>query len=197
MPTHPVPIEVSARHLHLSQRDCGEIFGNAYQLHEQKKISQPDQFAAAETVIVTGPKGKFPHVRIIGPLRPESQFELSVTDCIHLGIVPYVALSGELKGSPGGVTVIGPAGQITLTRGVIVAQRHLHCNELQAVRWGLRHLQTVSIRVNGIRGLIFNDVVVRSRAGVDELSFMIDTDEANAAGVRQGDQGELLLGNSV
>lgn len=191
--THQVPIEVSARHLHLSVADLQVLFGAGYTLQSMKIISQPNQFAARETVKVVGPKGSFDAVRVIGPLRASTQFELSVTDGYVLGIRPQVAISGNLDASIGGVTLIGPAGQVVMQQGVIVAQRHLHIAPQQATEWGIAHLDVVRIKTSGSRPLVFDDVVVRSRQGVDTLSFMIDTDEANAAGVQQGDSGELLI----
>lgn len=187
-----VPIEVSARHVHVSAEDVERLFGSGYALRSAKTISQPGQFAAEETVKVVGPKGSFERVRVIGPVRTATQVEISMTDGYTLGISPKVARSGVLDGSVGGVTLIGPAGEARLDSGVIAAQRHLHISPTQAKEWGLHHLDTISIRVEGERSLVFHNVVVRSREGIDELSFMLDTDEANAAGVKQGDRGVIV-----
>lgn len=186
-------IEVSGRHLHLSRADADKLFGPGYQLNVLKHTSQPGQFAAKETVQIVGPKHSFAKVRVVGPWRSQTQLELSTTDCLMLGVAPKIRVSGEFTDSSGGVKVVGPAGQIKLSAGIIVAQRHLHLSPAQAKQWGLKHLDNVSVRTSGSRALIFKNVVVRSRPGIDELSFMIDTDEANAAGVAQGDKGELLL----
>jgi putative phosphotransacetylase len=188
-----IPIEVSVRHLHVSKEDLEKLFGPEYALNVQRKISQPGQFAAQESVKIIGPKGILPTVRIIGPVREQTQLELSITDGFLLGIHPTVKVSGELEGSVGDVTLVGPGGSIEMKQGVIVAQRHLHLSPTQAAKFGLKHLDIVSVKVSGQRALVFNNVVVRSREGVDELSFMIDTDEANAAGVRQGEFGELII----
>ena len=187
-----VPIEVSARHVHLSAADAATLFGAGYELTSEKAISQPGQFAARETVRVVGPKNSFDRVRIIGPLRPETQVEISMTDGYMLGIKPVMARSGVLENSTGGLTIIGPQGEIKMTKGIIVAQRHLHISPAQAKEWSLHNLDIISIRVDGPRAVIFNKVVVRAREGIDTLSFMLDTDEANAAGVAQGDQGILI-----
>ncbi len=187
-----VPVEVSARHIHLSPQDRDILFGRGYVFKSEKKISQPGQFAAEETIKVVGLKNTFKHVRIIGPLRDTTQLELSITDGYWLGIRPPVLRSGVVEHSIGGVTLVGPFGELELNSGVIVAQRHLHISPQQAMSWGLKDLEVISIRVGGSRGVTFDNVVVRSRAGIDELSFMIDTDEANAAGVQQGDEAEIV-----
>lgn len=192
MPKKIVPIEVSARHIHLSVQDRDILFGEGYEPKVAKEISQPGQFALEEMLKVVGPKNSFEHVRIIGPFRQYTQLEISMTDGYWLGIRPQIARSETLERSIGGVNLVGPQGEIELQSGVIVAQRHLHISPAQAKEWGLKDLGIVSIRAGGVRGLVFDNVVVRSRKGIDELSFMIDTDEANAAGVKQGDQGEIV-----
>lgn len=189
-----IPIEVSGRHLHVTHQDLETLFGPGTTLRTAKTISQPHQFAAEETVQAIGPKGLFPNVRIIGPERSATQLEVTVTDCYTLGVTPFVSVSGELDGTPGGVELVGPAGTVQLQRGVIVAKRHLHISPAHAASLGIKHHDLVTIRTAGPRGLVFNNVVVRSRAGVDELAFMLDTDEANAAGVKQGDWAELVEG---
>jgi putative phosphotransacetylase len=193
MEPHSVPIEVSARHIHLSSHDSDILFGEQYSFRPLKELSQPQQVAVQETVKVVGPRGELPAVRIIMPARAETQLEIAKTDGFALGIQPTVAVSGELAGSGGGVTIVGPRGSIAMERGVIVAQRHIHIAPAQAAAWGLQHLDIVSVRIGGPRGLVFDQVVIRSRPGIDELSFMIDTDEANAAGVMHGDTGEIIM----
>ncbi|MFA6553409.1 MAG: phosphate propanoyltransferase [Patescibacteria group bacterium] len=187
-----VPIEISARHVHLSAPDRDILFGKDYELKIAKKISQPGQYAAEETIRIAGPKKTFEHVRIIGPVRPATQVEISVTDGYWLGIKPQVARSGVIEQSGGGISLVGPEGEIELQSGVITAQRHLHISPMQAQAWGLKDLDVISICIPGVRGLVFHNVIVRSRAGIDELSFMLDTDEANAAGVSQGDVAEIV-----
>ena len=186
-----VPIEVSARHVHLSRRDFTKLFGRG-NLTVNRNISQPGQFVAQQTVDLLGPKGHFTHVAIVGPWRSASQVELTRTDGYQLGIQPPLALSGERKRLPGRLIIRGPRGKISLSRGVIVAKRHLHISPQDAQRLGLKHLAKISVRVAGERGAVFENVVVRSRPGLDKMSFMLDTDEANAAGVRSGDRGIIV-----
>lgn len=193
MTTFVAPIEVSARHLHLSPADFTVLFGKGATLTTMMKISQPGQFAANETVKVIGPKGEFPSVRIVGPLRDESQLEIAKTDGFRLGVEPTLAVSGQLKGTTGDVILVGPAGKVVLKHGVIVARRHLHIQPKLAQKYGLQHLSFVTVRTNGTRPVTFHDVVVRSREGIDDLSFQIDTDEGNAAGVTNGDQAEVII----
>lgn len=190
MTDHKVPIEVSARHVHLSAEHLQALFGEGARLTEFKKISQPNQFAALEFVTVHGPKGEI-KVRVVGPTRQETQVELTMTECRQLGINPVLMVSGNLEGTEG-CELIGPQGKVSLSHGVIVAQRHLHIAPKQAEMWQLKHGDTIAIATKGSRPVIFHDVYVRSRIGVDELSFMIDTDEANAAGVQQGDVGVII-----
>ena len=190
MAERKVLIEVSARHLHLSQEHMMALFGPDSELHIRKTISQPGQFAAHEIVAVIGPKSILP-VRVVGPIRSETQVELTAGDCRALGIEVALRVSGTLDNTPG-CMLEGPKGRVTLRQGVIVAQRHLHVSPAQAESLGLKHGDKVSIRTIGTRPVTFHDVFVRSRAGVDELSFMIDTDEANAAGLRGGEEGILV-----
>lgn len=187
-----IPIEISARHVHLSESDLHVLFGEGYNLKVFKEISQPSQFAAEESLEVVGSKGAIKSIRVVGPLRSETQVELAVTDCINLGIEPKVFISGDLAGSPGGITLKGPAGQVKLLKGVIVAARHLHISPEQAASFGLKHLDRVKVKIDGIRGLIFGNVVVRSRDGIDDLALHLDTDEVNAAGINNGDIGWLV-----
>jgi len=185
-----VLVEVSARHIHLSQADLAKLFGPEAKLQVEHELSQPGQFAAVEKVTIVGPKGKL-NCRIIGPVRPATQVELSATDCRLLGLPVVLRVSGTLSGTPG-VKLEGPAGSFELSDGVIVAQRHLHISPKQAKDWGLKHGDVISIKTSGLRPVTWHDVFVRSREGIDELSFMIDTDEANAGGLVTGDKGELI-----
>lgn len=185
-----VLIEISARHVHLSSEHFNYLFGTGAKLTEYKKISQPNQFAAAEFVTVAGPGGKL-QVRVVGPIRKETQVELTVTECRLLGIKPELRVSGDLAGTPG-CKLEGPEGSIEIENGVIVAQRHLHISPVQADALQLKHGDVISIKTNGTRPVTFHDVYVRSRPGIDELSFMLDTDEANAAGVKQGEEGVIV-----
>ncbi len=185
-----VPIGVSARHIHLSPEHIAVLFGKDYELNVLKPLSQPGQFAAKETVAIEGPKGKFDKVRILGPARGSTQIEISRTDAFALGINPPVRQSGDIEGTPG-VKVIGPAGFVELERGVIVAARHIHFHTSDAEKWGISDKQLLKVRVNGERPLIFEQVLARVSDHF-ALDMHIDTDEANAAGVKTGDTAEIL-----
>jgi putative phosphotransacetylase len=185
-----VPIGVSARHIHVSLAHIEQLFGTGYRLHVLKDLSQPHQYAAQETVEIRGPKGKFDKVRILGPARGITQIEISRTDAYFLGIQPPVRESGHIDGTPG-VTLVGPNSEIDLMHGVIVAKRHIHFHTEDAATWGIRDKQILQVKLHGERPLIFDDVIAR----VSEqyaLDMHIDTDEANAAGVRTGDWAEIL-----
>ncbi|PTQ56823.1 MAG: Ethanolamine utilization protein similar to PduL [Candidatus Carbobacillus altaicus] len=192
-PSRTVPIGVSNRHIHLSARDLDILFGPGYTLHILRPLSQPGQFAAEETVTVVGPKGAIHHVRILGPVRKETQIEISRTDAHTLGIDAPLRLSGDIAGTPG-ARVIGPQGELHLERGVIIAKRHIHFHPDDAERFGVRDHDVVRVAVgtSGERGLVFDDVIARVHPTF-ALDFHIDVDEANAAGVKTGDVGRVLL----
>ncbi|HAH96865.1 MAG TPA: phosphate propanoyltransferase [Firmicutes bacterium] len=181
-----IPVGVSNRHLHLSQADLEVLFGKGYQLTVKKDLGQPGQFAAEETVDVQGPKNTISRIRILGPIRKQTQIEVSLTDSFTLGITPPVRDSGSLAGSPG-VIVKGPQGQIELKEGVVAAKRHIHCTPEEAVQLGVKDMDIVSVAVKGgERSLTFGDVLVRVRNDF-ALEFHVDTDEANAAALKNGD----------
>ncbi|MFM9277239.1 phosphate propanoyltransferase [Paenibacillus jiagnxiensis] len=185
-----VSVGVSGRHIHLTQEHIEALFGAGYQLTEFKPLSQPGQFAANETVAVIGPKGTFETVRILGPARPESQLEISRTDSFALGVKAPVRESGKIDGTPG-ITVKGPAGELELDKGVIVAARHIHFHTSDAEKWGIQDKQLLKVRVGGERGLVFENVLARVSDSF-ALDMHIDTDEANAAGVKNGDSAEIV-----
>jgi putative phosphotransacetylase len=185
-----VPVGVSARHIHLTQEHIELLFGQGHQLGVMKDLSQPGQFAADETVAVIGPKGKFDKIRILGPARKGSQLEISRTDAFSLGVKPPVRESGNTSGTPG-VKVVGPAGELDLEEGVIVAARHIHFHTSDAEKWGIRDKQLLKVRVHGERPLVFEDVIARVSDSY-ALDFHIDTDEANAAGTKTGDLAEII-----
>jgi len=186
-----ISIEISARHIHLSQVDADILFGKNYRLNSMKTISQPGQFATEEEIKIIGPKGAYEKVRIVGPIREDTQVELSITDCFHLGIKPKVLISGDIENSVGGLKIIVPAGEVKLKKGVLVAKRHLHISPSEAEELNLKHLDKISVKVEGERSVVFNNVVVRSREGIDKQAMHIDTDEANAAHVKPGDMVEI------
>ncbi|MGI9952540.1 phosphate propanoyltransferase [Moorellaceae bacterium AZ2] len=186
-----VPVGVSGRHVHLTPEHFHILFGPEAALTKIKDLVQPGEFAARETVTVVGPKGVLENVRIIGPLRPYTQIEVSRTDCFRLGVNPPVRDSGDLEGTPGCV-VVGPAGVVTLERGVIVALRHIHMSPEEAKRCGLKDKDTVDVLVEGERGLIFQNVLVRVHPNF-RLEFHIDTDEANACLLTNGGRVKAVM----
>jgi putative phosphotransacetylase len=185
-----VPVGISARHIHLSPEHIEVLFGAGYRLKELKPLSQPGQFAAEEQVAIVGPKGKFDNIRILGPARGKTQIEISRTDGFQLGVNPPVRESGNIAGTPG-LKVRGPAGEIELQEGVIVAARHIHFHTDDAARWGIADKQKLRVRLDGERPLIFEDVIARV-SGQYALDMHIDTDEGNAAGVKTGDTAVIL-----
>lgn len=185
----PIPIEISAHHVHLAQEDVEKLFGPGHQLTPEHELSQPGQFACAEKVNLVGPKGKIMNVRVLGPTRKETQVEIAMTEQFKLGIQPPIRESGDLANTPG-VTLEGPAGTAQIQRGVICAQRHIHMSPEDAMKRGLRDKYVVRVRVEGDRELIFGDVVVRVNPNF-RLAMHIDTDEGNAASIRTGMQGYI------
>ena len=186
-----LPIGVSNRHVHLSAEHLSALFGAGHALTATKDLSQPGQFAAKETVRIAGPKGAIDNVRVLGPVRQETQVEISATDSFALGVPAVVRDSGHPEGSPS-VKLIGPVGEVNLDRGVIVAARHIHMHPDQAVPWGIRDGQRVRIRVESERPLVFDDVLVRVNPQY-QGEVHLDTDEANAALVKTGATA-LILG---
>ncbi|HHV79044.1 MAG TPA: phosphate propanoyltransferase [Firmicutes bacterium] len=185
-----IPVGVSARHIHVTQEDLETLFGPGYKLTKRNDLSQPGQYAANECVAFVGPKGKFDNVRILGPVRSKTQIELSATDARKLGVDPPVRDSGDVAGSPG-LTVIGPKGKLDLKEGVILAKRHIHATPEDAARVGLKDKDIVAVKVlKGNRKMIMGDVLVRVRPDF-KWEMHVDTDEANAAGLAQGDVVEI------
>ena len=178
-------IVVSAQHVHLSQQDVEELFGEGHQLSPKLPLAQPGQFACEEQVRLIGPRGSIDRVRVLGPARTESQVEISRTEGYRLGINAPVRMSGDLDGTPG-LTLEGPAGQVELRNGVIYAQRHLHMTPTDARKLGLQNGDVVRVRVEGEREVVFGDVAVRV-SPTYKLEFHLDTDEANAADLDTGD----------
>lgn len=185
-----VSVGISGRHLHLSKEDMEKLFGEGYKLTPVKYLSQPGQFAADERVNLIGPKGRINNVRILGPIRKRTQVEISKTDGFTLGITPPVRDSGDVDGSPG-ITIEGPKGTISIEEGVICALRHIHMTPEDAKRFDLHDKEMVKVKVNGERALIFEEVIVRVREDF-ALDFHVDTDEANAAGLKNGDVVEVF-----
>ena len=180
-----VPVGVSNRHIHLSRSDMDALFGPGSSLTRKKAMKQPGQYAAEETVTLRGPKGELRKVRVLGPLRKETQIEVSVADGFTLGIRPPLRLSGKLEQSPG-VEVIGPVGSVRKECGVIVAMRHIHMLPETAAQLGLVNGDEVDVEVEGPRGGIMHRVAIRA-AENSALEMHIDVEEANAFGLKNDD----------
>ncbi|MCE5197154.1 MAG: phosphate propanoyltransferase [Negativicutes bacterium] len=182
---------VSARHLHLSQKDLITLFGEDACLNSFKALGQPGQYACEEKVNFVGPKNTIKNVRVLGPLRKQTQIEISLTDCFTLGIQAPVRDSGNLSGSAA-ILLEGPKGSVALTEGVIVAMRHVHFHPDDAAPYGIKDKDIISVRTRGnSRSLIFENVLARVAPNF-ALEFHVDTDEANAAGLKNGDIAEIL-----
>ncbi len=186
-----VLIETSARHVHVTREHLDILFGEGYELTKKKDLSQPGQFACEERVAVIGPKGQFPAVSILGPVRPASQVELSASDARSIGVTAPIRESGDIAGSCG-CKLVGPKGEVELDEGVIVAKRHIHMTPADAEKYELSDKQIVSVKVETDgRSLIFGDVVVRVSPKF-KAAMHIDTDESNAAACKPGLMGEIL-----
>ena len=183
-------IEVSARHVHLYQKDLDALFGTNYQLKKLKDLPTTKQFAAKETLNIQVGSNKIPNVRIVGPPRKKTQIELSITDAINLGINPPIRKSGNLKETPG-ITLISPKRKIKLKNGVIIPWRHIHCSPKEAKKLNLKNEELVSVKIKGKRAVIFDNVKVRTDKNF-RLCMHLDTDEGNAAGITRKGKGIIL-----
>lgn len=183
-----IPLEASGRHVHVTLPQAQVLFGHP--LTPKRPLSQPGQFLANERVTIIGPKGEFQNVAVLGPERKEAQVEISLTDARTLGLTPPVRLSGKVSDSPGAV-LTGAMGKVTLSQGVIAAQRHIHMTPEDAARFGVTDKQTVRLQTYTDRPLIFDDVIVR--VSKDYATFAhLDYDEANACGFQNGDWGRIV-----
>ena len=173
-------VETSARHVHVTQEDLETLFGKGHELTKKKDLSQPGQFACEEKVTIVGSKKEM-KASILGPVRPETQVELSLTDARSIGVDAPIRESGDIAGS-GACKLVGPKGEVELTEGVIIAKRHLHITEADAAEMGVKNGEIIKVACGGEgRKLIFDDVVVR--VNKDAVTTMhIDTDESQAAG---------------
>ncbi|WP_445491289.1 phosphate propanoyltransferase [Niallia sp. 03133] len=185
-----IPIGVSNRHIHLTKEDLEKLFGEGYELTSKKELSQPGEFAAEETVTIKTEKSEIANVRILGPIRKATQIEISKTDAFHLKINAPIRSSGNIDGTPG-ITIIGPKGELTIEKGVIIAERHIHMTTKDAETFNVEDGQYVRVKVSGERELIFHQVLIRVKDSY-ALDMHIDTDEANAAGLKTGDKGEIV-----
>ena len=185
-------VETSARHVHVSQADLETLFGAGYQLTPKKDLSQPGQYACAERVDVVGPKKTLTGVSILGPVRKETQVEISLTDARSIGVEAPIRESGDTAGS-GACKLVGPCGEVELTQGVIAAKRHIHMTPADAAEMDVKDKDVVCVKVvTDGRSTIFGDTVVRVNENF-ALAMHIDTDESNAAACGRNQMGEIVM----
>lgn len=186
-----IPVGISGRHIHLSKEHLEVLFGEGYQLKKFKDLSQPGQYAAEEKVNVISPAGKIIEgVRILGPTRPETQLEISRSDAIRGKFEAPVRSSGHIKGS-GGCKIVGPKGEVEISEGVIIADRHIHFSLEDAKEFNVKDQDVVSIFVDKEKSGILGNVLCR----VSEkfaLDCHLDTDDGAAFGLNSGDEVTLV-----
>ncbi len=187
-----VLVETSARHVHLSAEHIEILFGKGATLTHKKDLSQPGQFACEERVTLVGPKKPIANVIILGPARPATQVEVSFTDARTLGVNAPVRESGDVKGSAG-CKIVGPAGEVEIEEGVIIAKRHIHFTPDEAAAAGVADKEIVKVKITSERTTVFDDVVVRVNPNFAG-AMHIDTDEANAACAFGACYGEIIKG---
>ncbi len=184
-------VETSARHVHVTQEALEVLFGAGAELSFKKALSQPGQFATNEKVTIVGPKGEM-SASILGPVRPDNQVEISLTEARKLGIAAPIRESGDVQGTPG-CKLIGPAGELEIDHGVIAAKRHIHLTPEAAAELGVQDKQIVKVATGGEgRKVIFDDVVIRVSTKFSP-AIHIDTDECNAAGISGNAEGEIIF----
>lgn len=186
---HQVPIAVSARHCHVSSGVLMQLFGKQ-ELTYKSALSQPNQFAAQETVVVVGPRGSIERVRVLGPTRSVTQVEVAKTDAIKLGCDPPLRESGNIQGSSP-ITLVGPKGSVFLEEGLIIAKNHIHMSDKEAEHFQVRDREHVKVVAKSERSITFEDVLIRVSSNY-RLEMHIDTDEANAGLIETGDKGLLI-----
>ncbi|MDY4694204.1 MAG: phosphate propanoyltransferase [Blautia sp.] len=185
-----VEIEVSAKHVHLTEQDVEVLFGKGAVLESVRPLSQPGQFLSAQRVKLIGPKKTMEHVAVLGPVRKAAQVELSRSDCVALGVDAPLRESGDIKGSAS-ITIEGPCGTLEVKEGVIVAHNHIHVTEEDSRRLNLKDKDRVAVEVYSDRPVIFNDVIIRVSSKF-ACRMHIDFDEANAAGVKGFTLGRII-----
>ncbi len=185
-----IPIEISARHVHLSQEDLEKLFGKGYSLKKFKSLYQPSDFAARETIDIIKGQKIIKNVRVVGPVRSKTQVELSKTDAIFLKMEVPFRHSGRLKNTPG-VILKGPKGKVFLKEGVIIPLRHIHCSTKEAKKLGFKEGDVVSLKVFGKRSVVFHNVKIRIKENF-KLCCHLDTDEGNACGIYKKGWGEIV-----
>lgn len=186
-----VIVETSARHIHISKEHLAILFGDDAKLTFKKELSQPGQFACEERVTIVGPKREIAGVSILGPERKDTQVELSATDARSIGVSAVVRESGDIEGTPG-CKIIGPKGEITIDKGVIVAKRHIHITPESAEKFDVKNKDIVWVKIESDgRTAILGDVVVRVDQSFAD-AMHIDTDEANAVSCKSNQMGEII-----
>lgn len=188
---HKIPIEISAKHMHICRKDFEVLFGEGKELTFQKELSQPGQYLAKERVTIEGPRGRMENMAILGPFRKETQVELAITDARKLGIERMIRQSGDIEGTPG-CRIYGPNGSIELEKGVIVAKRHIHMTPSDAIRMHVKDNEEVFVITQSFeRALIYANVVVRVHPDF-VLAMHVDTDEGNAFAHDEEQYGVIL-----
>ncbi len=185
-----LPINISARHVHLSQKDLEELFGQDYELKILRELSQPNEFAAQETITLKTGLKKIENVRIVGPVRDNTQIEISPTEARFLGINPPIRISGDIKNSPG-ISLIGPQKEIIIDKGVIIPWRHIHCNPKEAEELGLKDKMLVSVKVNTKHPVTFHNIIVLVKNDCN-LELHLNTEEGNSACMTEKEEGTIL-----
>jgi putative phosphotransacetylase len=184
-------VEISARHIHLTQADLEILCGPGSQLQELRPLSQPGQYVSNVRLTLVGPKKSFDNVVVLGPVRKASQVEVSATEARTLGLKPPIRESGDIEGSAP-MIIRGPVGEISLSQGCIIAKRHIHMTPDDAVAFDVQDKEIVGVKITSVnRSLIFGDVVIRVRPDF-ALAMHIDTDEGNAAGLTGETFGEIV-----
>jgi propanediol utilization protein len=190
-PPNPLVVNVSARHMHVTQQDLETLFGAGAKLTKLKDLYQEGEFASEQLVTLVGPRQRIiPNVRILGPIRNYTQIELSYTDGIYLGIDLPLRISGNHEGTPG-VTILGPKGAVNLTKGVIRAERHVHMSTQDMAYYGVKDGDYMKLKIEGPCGVTFDRVKVRYHPKVI-LEVHIDTDEGNACDLESATHMELM-----
>lgn len=183
-----IKVEISARHIHLSQKDFFVLFGDAAKLEVRNYLSQPGEYASEQTVEVVGPEFSYEEVRVLGPFRDQTQLEISRTDSFILGIEAPYKMSGDLPGAR--IRVIGPVGEI-VKNIAIIAKRHIHLSDIQAKEMRLKNGNHLRISIGGERGVTFDRVEVRINKNYDKVCHL-DTDDGNAAGINKETIGTII-----
>lgn len=184
-------VETSARHIHLSQEDLEILCGKGAKLESRAPLSQPGQFVSTTRLTIVGPKNSLERVSVLGPTRKKSQVEISLTDARMIGVTAPIKESGDIAGTPG-IKLIGPAGELELKEGLIIAKRHIHMRPEDAQEFGVKNGEIVGVKIKTAdRSIVLADTVIRVREDFS-LAMHIDTDEANAAGLNGNGEGELI-----